>query len=125
MHGDLHRKSAIGSLAAALLAMAIGLCGCGGGGNGGGARTARVSFAISWPQRSRAIAAPASALSFVLTIPGAKAGGGDLIFGQDRPAGTAATAQNYETTDSGTVGIVVNATIKFFAMAGGRAVSLP
>ncbi|HLK60881.1 MAG TPA: NHL repeat-containing protein [Chthonomonadaceae bacterium] len=122
------------------LLAAWGLTACGSGGNGkiskSVATSTPVTFDIQWDQRSRAIHAPASALSAVVTIYGANApvhfGNGDLpsaasagtsagsdfvsiVNRGDSPAATTTTFTSYTLALLGTW----NMTVEFHALKDG------
>lgn len=91
--------------------------GCGGGSRGGGPTTTTTSLDVNWPARTRDISAPASALAAVATIPGAKPGGGDVVWTINRDPGTAAYTGHY-TSDPVTIG-AYQVSVKFFAQPDG------
>jgi len=107
----------------ALLACILGIVwlnGCGGGNNSLTTRqTTPVSFQISWAGRSRAVDAPASALSMVLTLKGANPGGGDFTFVVDRLDAPSAYKQTYTSSSPARVGNW-NASLNFYAGKGGQ-----
>jgi hypothetical protein len=102
------RIASIGLIAASLAALA----GCGGGGGGsstpppgGGGPplpvTTIVKVDVLWPVRSRAVNAPSSALSAVVTLKGAGSGGSDFTFSFDRDSSTTQhTSQHVSATEA-------------------------
>ena len=92
--------------------------GCGGGGGGGSTTPSTLSFAVNWPERTRDLNAPSSALSFTLTVTGG-ADTGDLTFQANRGDNLAAHRQTYSTSQRpkrGTFPFLV----RFFAQANGE-----
>lgn len=91
----------IGFLVCVIL-LAMSLAGCGGGGSssgGGGGAATVVRFSVAWPERTRAIGAPASALSVRLILEGASPGGGDFSTLQNRGAGLAAFTEDFTSPE--------------------------
>ena len=114
------RRLPWGALAAAGLAIAAAGCGGGGGGGTPDPATSRASLTIQWPARSRAIAAPASALSAVVRIAGAGVSSGDVVFTINRDGTkTDGYTQEYTSpTDARTGQFTV--TITFHSQADGE-----
>ena len=96
------------------------LAGCSGGGLGssGGVPTVSVRFSIAWAERTRATGAPASALSAIVILSGARPDGTDFSFTVTRLADPAAYSQDYVSPPGarpGTWDLAVN----FMAQADG------
>lgn len=97
-----------------VLAVCFSLVGCGGGGGGNPAPpnpappnaplTTPVRLSLSWGARSRAVNAPSSALSVILTLRSARADGSDLSVTLNRAADPAAYTQSLTTSDPVVVG---------------------
>lgn len=108
--------------AVAMLAAALWVTGCGGGGGGSspppGPTVTRVVVNVNWPNRSRNIEAPSSALSMVVTIKGAGEGGTDYSWTIDRDVATTATTKRYLSPGTIKPG-AYDVTIKLYAQAGG------
>src|ERR1051326_7719172 len=114
-----------------IVAILIGLfwlTGCGGGGssnssstvNNASGKSALVTLSIIWGARSRVVYGPNSALSGVLTLKGAKPGGGDFTFSFDRNDPTLSSyTQTYTTPSPALVG-TWPATVTFHANPGGQ-----
>ena len=77
-----------------------------------------VRFSIAWPDLTRAIEAPASALSATVTVSNGAAMGGDLVASVDRNAGTAGYTQEYASASPGRTG-TFPMTIRFYDQAAG------
>jgi hypothetical protein len=103
--------------------------GCGGGGGGsnqGGnpgpgptpSPVTRVVLNVVWPERSRAVTALSSALSLVVTMPGANQDGTDFTWTINRDAATAGVATRYVSTTIAKVG-TYPVGMKLFAEANG------
>ncbi len=109
-----------GQWIAGALIGAMAFAGCGGGGsdNNTVTRTTPVKLDISWAARSRAVNAPSSALSAVVTLKGANADGSDFTFPINRDAAPAAYVKTYVSTLPATVG-AHPLTVNFFAAADG------
>lgn len=89
----------------AALIGALFSAGCGGGGGDSTPPTAsRIQVTVNWSERSRNVAAPTSALSAAITLPGAQAGGGDLRFTVNRNSNTAAHSETYQSPVDGLTG---------------------
>lgn len=97
------------------------IAGCGGGGGGSQPTetTTPVRMALNWPLRSRAVNAPASSLSAVFTLTGARSGGSDFVWVVNRGAQAAAYEQNVVTSDRARPG-QWNFTARFFAERDGQ-----
>jgi hypothetical protein len=93
-------------------------CGGGGGGGGGGVQTTPIQVTLHWDARSRAVTAPSSALSVVVTIANAAVGGTDFTFTINRNAAPAAYDQTYTSTGSARVG-TWSVTARFYAQPDG------
>jgi hypothetical protein len=110
--------------AVAAIAAATWLIGCGGGGGGGtppppGDKFTRAVVNIHWPERSRALDAPSSALSVVITIKGSKQDGTDLVWTINRPSSPSdTTVRHVSPTAEVKVG-TWDVTIAFHAQADG------
>ena len=121
--GKVMRRKKTASLAAmAAFGLAFGAAGCGGGGGGGTpseSQTSRASLTIQWPARSRATAAPSSALSAVVRIRGAGVSTGDVVFTINRDSTRVGgyTEQYTAPTDARTGEFTV--TITFYSQADG------
>lgn len=109
------------ALACSSLVVALLLPACGGGGGGGGGTTSAavqtVKVDIAWPDRSRSINGPNSALSAVVKLHGAGPDGSDFSFSFDRDGGPAAHITEYT---SATAALTGNwpMSIRFFANPG-------
>ena len=101
-----------------VIAGVLALCGCGGDSSAPAGRTTTVKYAITWAQRSRATGGPASALSAVLILTGAKADGSDLVDTVDRLDDPASFTQTYTTSGAAVIGTHA-ATLKFFSQKAG------
>jgi probable HAF family extracellular repeat protein len=86
-------------------------------GTGSGTPTP-VKVTINWAARSRALSAPASALSAVITLKGAATNGGDFSFTVDRNPAPDAYSADYTSPSSARSGYWV-LDVKFYAQAGG------
>lgn len=85
-------------LAISLSLLVPAFIGCGGG--GGGPVGTRLKLQILWGPRSRALDAPSSALSAVVSLPGASAQGGDFSWVIDRdPNRPEAYTGTYESAE--------------------------
>ena len=102
-----------------LLVFLFLFCGCGGGSNSNSRQTTPVKFDIAWAERSRAVGAPASALSAKLVMKGASSDHTDFSYSVDRMDAPAAYTQSVTSTGSAAVG-VWNATITFYAGKGAQ-----
>jgi hypothetical protein len=97
----------------------LSLCGCGGGEESSSSRTATpVTFGISWAARSRDVNAPASALSAVLLMRGARPDHGDFTFSVDRNDAPGAFVQTVTTPTEAALG-TWNTTVTFHSQKGG------
>lgn len=99
-----------------LLALVLTLGACGGSGVPDG-YVGSAHFDISWPTRTRAMDAPASALSFRFVMSHAGQDGADVIVVGNRPTGTGSSNQTYTLPK-----IIANSggsfTVTFYAGAG-------
>jgi len=102
--------------------VAAGLAGCGGGGGDGSAsnavQTATAKIDVQWGQRSRAVNAPSSALSAVITLTGAAADGTDVRWTVNRNAAPAAYQATYASPAPARVG-PLDLLVQFFAESDG------
>lgn len=111
-------------LAACCLLFTVALWGCGGGGgnsNGGSGsvgQNVNVNVAINWGARSRALDAPSSALSAVITLKNASPTGGDFAFTLNRDAAPAAYLKSYTSPNQAKVG-TWDLQARFYAQPGG------
>lgn len=117
---SIGRRLPWGAFAAAGLAIAVAGCGGGGGGSTPDPTTSRASLTVQWSARSRAIAAPASALSAVVRIAGAGVSSGDVVFtiNRDGTKTDGYTQQYTAPTDARTGQFTV--TITFHSQADGE-----
>ena len=95
-------------------------CGGGGGSEGGGPTPetkAAPQVSVAWPERSKAVSAPSSALSVKATFTRTD-GSGTTTFVQDRPAGTGAQTVTY-TGGQVPVGSY-NVLLDFYAQTNGQ-----
>jgi hypothetical protein len=91
----------------------------GGGNPGGGAATVtRVIMNVVWPERSRAVTALSSALSMVVTMPGANQDGSDFTWTVNRDTAIAGVATRYVSPTIVKVG-TYPVGMKLFAEANG------
>ncbi|MGV3618881.1 MAG: hypothetical protein ACO1SV_26445 [Fimbriimonas sp.] len=107
--------------AASLVLLGVGLLtfGCGGsGGDSSPSATTPVQFRIAWGARTRAIQAPASALSATVTLNGANPHGGDFTHSVNRTDAMDAYTQTYTSAAPAEVG-THTMTIRFYSGAGG------
>jgi len=110
-------------LASFCLFAALALPGCGGGSSNpsdsnSSKRQTTVTISILWGARSRVVSGPNSALSGMLTLKGAKPGGGDFTFPFERNDATLASyTQTYTTSNPALVG-TWTATVTFFTNHG-------
>ncbi len=74
--------------------------GCGGGSNGPIATGNPVTFQIAWAERTRAIDAPASAVSATVTLTGAGPNASNLVITVERRADPAAYTQTYASSST-------------------------
>jgi probable HAF family extracellular repeat protein len=95
------------------------LVGCGGGGGGPASTSTPVVLDINWSARTRSITAPSSALSAVVSIPGAKVDGTDFSWTINRNAGTNSYSKTYTAPDPAKLGFFT-VTVKFYAQADGQ-----
>ncbi len=102
---------------AALLLCLFALHGCGGSGKGI-SKTTPVKLSITWGERSRALNAPSSALSAVVTLANANATGGDFTYSVNRDPAPQAFTGNYTSTNSAKTG-GANLTVRFYAQTEG------
>ena len=102
---------------AAWLLCLFALCGCGGSGKGI-SKTTPVKLSIAWGERGRALNAPSSALSAVITLANANPTGGDFIYSVNRDPAPQAFTGNYTSANSAKTG-AVNLTIRFYAQTEG------
>jgi hypothetical protein len=113
-------------LAAVMVAAAAWLTGCGGGGGGGGNphppvdKFTRAVVNVDWPNRSRNIGAPSSALSMVVTIKGSKADGTDYVWTINRDVGATASTKRYLSPTAEVKVGTWDVTIKLHAEADGQ-----
>ncbi len=110
----LETRSPVGLVVA--LALSILLPGCGGG--GGAPQAAPISLTIDWPARTRDLNAPSSALSAVVTLEGARPGGGDFVWVIPRRSAPAAYSESYTSTSLATLG-VHDVWVSFCALSDG------
>jgi outer membrane protein assembly factor BamB len=94
------------------------LWGCGGGGGSSPTRTTPLKVTINWAARGRALNAPSSALSVVLTLERANPNGSDAQFIINREANPAAYTQNWTSPTEINVGTFA-LTARFYASANG------
>lgn len=97
------------------------LAGCGGGGSGDNRpATATPTISIAWPERSRALYAPSSALSVRFTLDSLDVPSqADIIYVGDRGANLAAHTTNYPAPTKGQVGRY-NLQATFFSEGAGN-----
>lgn len=103
-----------------MAAILFALAGCGGGGgnSGGGSNNETPQLTIIWPQRSRSLNAPASALSAVITV--ADASSRVLIFTHDRDATqTGGYTETFSAPSSLAKG-QYTVTVQFYSQADGK-----
>ncbi len=102
-----------------IAAGAVGLWECGGDNSGpAGTRSTPVQYSITWAQRSRATSAPASALSAVLTIRGARFDGLNIVNVVDRVPDPAAYTNTYASLEPAVPG-TYTAILQFFSRPAG------
>jgi hypothetical protein len=107
---------------AMLCCIAVGLSGCGGGGSGGGASVVEMTTAkvdVKWAARTKAVNAPGSALSVVITLSGAAADGSDIRWTANRDAAPAGYLTTYPSPALAKTG-PRNITAKFYSQADGN-----
>ncbi len=83
---------------AVIAGFVMSFAGCGGGNGGGGSdtvQTANVNVSVNWAARSKAVNAPSSALSLVITLKKANPTTGDFSFTINRDAAPAAYTKKY------------------------------
>jgi hypothetical protein len=101
-----------------LLGVVLQIVACGGSGGDSTPQTTPIKFAIAWPERSRAIQAPTSALSATLIVNEASSTGQDVVQTVNRNASPTAYTQVYTTTTPGRTG-TFSMTLRFFDQPGG------
>lgn len=109
------RRVMIGGLAGLLASVS----GCGGGDGSSATRTTPVKATINWAARGRALDAPSSALSVVLTFAQANADGSDAQFIVNRRTDPAAYTENWTSPTEIKVG-TFTLTARFYASANGQ-----
>lgn len=102
---------------AALLLCLLALHGCGGSGKGI-SKTTPIKLSITWGERSRAINAPSSTLSAVVTLANASATGSDFVYSINRDPAPQTYTGSYTSANSAKVG-AAPLTIRFYAQADG------
>ncbi len=122
--------------AVTVLVASVALSGCGGGGGGtpsastgssssgsstGSATSAttRASLTLVWAARSRSVAAPASALSAVVTLSGANVGSGDTKFTVNRNAANLGEISDTQTVPGALKVGSYPVTVQFYSQANG------
>jgi hypothetical protein len=110
-------------LAALVLPFVVHVVGCGGGGadsiQPGQSPTGRVRLTVAWAERTRNVAAPGSALSVTVRLPGARVGGGDLAFTANRNGDLSAHPETYESDAEAYTGGNRRVDLTFYASPGG------
>ena len=86
-----------------------------------GARTTPVKLSIAWGERSRAVNAPSSALSAVVTLVNANPAGGDFLYSINRDAAPQTYTGNYTSPNTAKTGSAA-LSIRFYAQANGMGI---
>ncbi len=100
------------------LVLAVSCVGCGGGGGTATPASPTLKFSLGWAARSRATSGPSSALSAVVTLTGAKPGGGNYTAEIDRRDDPGAYTLNYNPGASSKVG-TFPLTVRFYDQVNG------
>ena len=124
-----------GMISAGIFALAVASTGCGGGGGGGtpgGTNTpsatpapintptlSRASVTITWAARSRAVSAPASALSAVVFVSGTNAGVADTSLVVNRDPAQLSASSITQTLPAALPEGAYPVTVAFYSQAGG------